>query len=199
MSASILSPDASVRQYLSFIVAGDRYAIELLKVREILRCETITRVPRMPLAVRGVINLRGNVVPVIDLAIKFGMPASDIVKRSCIVILEVASEGETSVMGILADAVEDVIGLPAEALKPAPLFGTRVRMDFLHGIGQASQGFMLILDIDRVLSLEELHVAAGVQEQEADLIEAQQEAPLSEPPAEMLEAPLDEAPAQDPV
>lgn len=188
MSASIVAAEAVVQQYLSFIVGGDRYAIELLKVREILRCEAITRVPRMPLAVRGVINLRGNVVPVVDLALKFGMSACEVQKRSCIVILEVRSEeGETSVIGVLADAVEDVIGLAPEALKPPPAFGTRVRMDFLHGIGQSSQGFMLILDIDRVLSLEELHVAAGVEEP----LEAPPELEASTPALEEELAPVE--------
>jgi purine-binding chemotaxis protein CheW len=146
-------------QYLGFNIAGEEYAIGILRVREILEYDTLTKVPTTPPSIRGVINLRGSVVPVVDLAVKFGLPESVISKRTCIVVVEVNLDGERAVMGVLADAVSQVIDLPASEVEPPPPFGTRVRVDCLIGMGRAGRKFVLLLDIDKLLSLDELEIA----------------------------------------
>jgi purine-binding chemotaxis protein CheW len=143
-------------QHLTFHLAGEEYAIGILKVKEIIEYGTLTVVPQTPPSVRGVINLRGNVVPVVDLAIKFGMAQSPITSRSCIVIVEVALDGEQAVMGIIADSVSQVIDLPLNEILPPPAFGTRIKAGYLHGMAKADKKFFLILDIDKVLTAEEL-------------------------------------------
>jgi len=142
-------------QHLTFHLAGEEYAVGILKVKEIIEYGTLTVVPQTPPSVRGVINLRGNVVPVVDLAIKFGMAQSPITNRTCIVIVEVALDGEQAVMGVIADSVSQVIDLPADEILPPPAFGTRIKADFLHGMAKADKKFFLILDIDKVLATEE--------------------------------------------
>jgi purine-binding chemotaxis protein CheW len=148
-------------QYLGFNIAGEEYAIGILRVREILEYDTLTKVPTTPPSIRGVINLRGSVVPVVDLAVKFGLPESVISKRTCIVVVEVNLDGERAVMGVLADAVSQVIDLPASEVEPPPPFGTRVRVDCLIGMGRAGRKFVLLLDIDKLLSLDELEIAGS--------------------------------------
>lgn len=147
-------------QYLTFHLAGEEYAIGILRVREIIQYEAITRVPTAPPSIRGVINLRGSVVPVVDLALRFGLAATEVTRWTCIVIVEVALDGDSTVMGVLADSVSQVIDLlPAEILEP-PAFGTRARVDHLLGMARMGRKFALILDIDRVLSEEDLRGAA---------------------------------------
>src|SRR6266436_173790 len=152
---------AEQTQYLGFVVADEEYAIGILRVREILEYDTVTKVPTTPPSIRGVINLRGRVVPVVDLAVKLGLPESQVTKRTCIVVVEVNLEGERTVMGVLADAVSQVIDLPASEVEPPPSFGTRVRVDCLLGMGRAGKKFVLLLDIDKVLSAEELAAAVA--------------------------------------
>jgi purine-binding chemotaxis protein CheW len=146
-------------QYLGFYLAGEEYGVDILRVKEILQYDTVTSVPTTPASIRGVINLRGSVVPVVDLAVKFGLPASAITKQSCIVVVEVDIEGEQTVMGILADSVSQVIDLPAGEIQPPPPFGIRVRVECLIGMGKAGKKFVLLLDIDKVLSTADLLAA----------------------------------------
>src|SRR5690349_17283477 len=115
-------------QYLSFTLAGSDYAVGILQVKEILQYEGVTRVPSVPPSIRGVINLRGAVVPVLDLAVKFGLPATPVTKRTCVLIVEAAVEGERMVMGVMADAVREVLELGPEEVEPPPSFGTKVRV-----------------------------------------------------------------------
>lgn len=139
-------------QYLSFQLAGEEFAFGILRVKEILEYDTITRVPSAPAAVRGVINLRGSVVPVVDLAVLFGLAPTAVTKRTCIVIVEVRVDGAELVMGVLADAVSQVIDLGPDAIEPSPAFGSRVRVEYLVGMGKVdARKFVLILDIDRLL------------------------------------------------
>ena len=149
-------------QHLTFHLAGEEYAVGILKVKEIIEYGTLTVVPQSPPSVRGVINLRGNVVPVVDLAIKFGMAQSPITNRSCIVIVEVALDGEQCVMGVIADSVSQVIDLPLSEILPPPAFGTRIKANFLHGMAKADKKFFLILDIDKVLATDELSGHAAI-------------------------------------
>src|SRR6185295_15649748 len=148
--------DSDQSQYLGFFVGEEEYAIGILRVREILEYDTITKVPTTPPSIRGVINLRGRVVPVVDLAVKLGLPESQVTKRTCIVVVEVDLEGERTVMGVLADSVSQVIDLPPAEVEPPPSFGTRVRVDCLLGMGRAGKKFVLLLDIEKTLFAEEL-------------------------------------------
>jgi purine-binding chemotaxis protein CheW len=174
-AANPISRDQS--QYLGFQVAGEEYAVGILRVKEILEYDVVTRVPMTPPSIRGVINLRGSVVPVVDLAVKLGLPESAVTKRTCIVIVEVKLADEAAVIGVIADSVSQVLDLPAAEIQAPPSFGTRVHMDYLVGMGRADRKFVLILDIDRVLSEDELTAAAFVSDPElATAVTRQQEA-----------------------
>ena len=143
-------------QYLSFHIAGEEYAVPVLRVREIIEYETVTRVPATPPAIRGVINMRGSVVPVVDLAIRFGLPETAITKWTCVVIVELEQEGERVVMGVMADNASQVLDLGIGDIVDPPSFGTQVNVDYLLGMAKAGRKFTLILDIDRLLSRDEL-------------------------------------------
>ncbi|MGO8795078.1 MAG: chemotaxis protein CheW [Candidatus Sulfotelmatobacter sp.] len=143
-------------QYLTFFIAGEEYAVNILKVKEIIEYDTITAVPNTAPWIRGVTNLRGNVVPVIDLAVKFGLPPSNTSKFSCIVITEVSYDGDKLTMGVIADSVSQVLDFLENEVEPPPPFGTRLRIEFLLGMGRMGKKFCLILDIDKVLSADEL-------------------------------------------
>lgn len=155
-------------QYLTFHLAGEEYAIGILQVKEIIEYDILTKVPMTPVWVRGVINLRGGVVPVIDMAMKFGLPESPVTKRTCIVIVEVDLEGERTVMGVVADAVSQVMDLSSQEIEAPPAFGTSVRIDYLKGMGKIGKKFALILDVDRVLSVDELETVASIQAEAAE-------------------------------
>lgn len=150
------SATAEPGQYLTFRLGDGDYGVPVLKVREILEYSSPTPIPLTPPWIQGVLNLRGNVVPVIELGLKFGMPAVEITDRTCIVIVEVDLDGETSVMGVIVDAVSKVVEVGPEALEAPPQFGTRVRVDYLTGMGKFDGKLVPLLDADRVLSTEEL-------------------------------------------
>ncbi|MGA7218576.1 MAG: chemotaxis protein CheW [Candidatus Sulfotelmatobacter sp.] len=158
MGASNRSEDRLARgtvQYLTFFTADEEYAINIGKVREIIEYEAVTTVPHTPAWVRGVTNLRGRVIPVVDLALKFGLAASRVSKFSCVIITDVKFQGEDLTMGVLADSVSQVMELAAGEIEPTPPFGTRVKTEYLLGMGALGKKFCLILDIDKVLSAEE--------------------------------------------
>lgn len=144
------------RQYLTFTLGGEVYAVETLSVKEIIEYGHLTTVPMMPSSVRGVINLRGAVVPVIDLLARFGKGTTAIARRSCIVILEIEETDERQVVGIIVDGVNEVLEIPAEEIEPPPSFGARIRVDFIQGMGKVDGEFVILLDIGKVLSVEEL-------------------------------------------
>ncbi|MGA2345751.1 MAG: chemotaxis protein CheW [Candidatus Sulfotelmatobacter sp.] len=149
-------PPVSVVQYLTFFTAGEEYAVNIGKVKEIVKYEAVTTVPNTPAWIRGVTNLRGTVVPVVDLAVKFGLAGSGISKFSCIIITEVLFQGEKLTMGVLADSVSQVIELSDGDIEETPPFGTRVKIEYLLGMGPLGKKFCLILDIDKVLSADEI-------------------------------------------
>ncbi|MEI7815918.1 MAG: chemotaxis protein CheW [Desulfuromonadales bacterium] len=150
-------------QYLTFKLDDEVFTVDVGRVREILEITTITKVPQTPDFMRGVINLRGSVVPVIDLRLKFGMSESERTVNTCIIVVEVAMDGETVVLGCLADSVQEVIEMEAEQIEVAPHIGTQLNTDFLKGMGKHDGRFVMILDIDKVFSSEEL---AAVSDQE---------------------------------
>ena len=152
-------------QYLTFKLDNDVFALDIAKVREVLDFTTITRVPRTPEFMRGVINLRGSVVPVVDLRLKFGMNKTEKTVNTCIIIAEVMVDNETTILGALADSVQEVLDLGAENIEPAPKIGTKLNTEFIKGMGKQNDRFIIILDIDKVFSIEEL---ALVQKEGSD-------------------------------
>jgi purine-binding chemotaxis protein CheW len=149
-------------QYLAFGLAGVEYAIGILKVREILQYETVTPIPSTPASIRGVINLRGSVVPVVDLAVKFGLPPTAVTKRTCILVFEAALDGVATVLGLVTDSVTEVIELGPKDIEAPPSFGTGVHVDYLVGMGKAGKGFVLLLDLEKLLSTSDRAVLENV-------------------------------------
>lgn len=158
-----------VVQYLTFYTAGEEYAVNIGKVKEIVKYEAVTVVPNTPPWISGVTNLRGTVVPVVDLAVKFGLAPSGVSKLSCIIITEVLFQGETLTMGVLADSVCQVVELTDDDIEETPAFGTRVKTEYLLGMGPLGKKFCLILDIDKVLSADEFLAMTDVTSGEAEL------------------------------
>jgi purine-binding chemotaxis protein CheW len=148
-------------QYLTFMLGGEIFAIGILRIKEIIEYGSLTEVPRMPEFIRGVINLRGAVVPVIDLSSRFGKQASTVSRRTCIVIIEVLHEEEQHVVGVMVDAVNEVLDIPATEIEPAPTFGAKIRADFIRGMGKVEGKFVILLDVDHVLSLDEMASLTG--------------------------------------
>jgi len=146
--------DNQAAQYLTFMLGGEAFGIGIMAVKEIIEFSGITEVPMMPESIRGVINLRGAVVPVMDLAARFGRPQSVPGKRTCIVIVELDNDGERQLTGVVVDAVSAVLDIPASEIEPAPSFGTRIRGDFIAGMGKLNGKFVILLNVDQVLALE---------------------------------------------
>lgn len=151
------------RQYLTFRVQQDMYAVASRYVREILEYDQVTQVPMMPSLVRGVINLRGAIVPIIDLADRFGHGLSPLGARTCIVIVEILDEDETHLMGALVDAVSAVVEIEADALRQAPAFGSRVRSEFIEDMARLDERFITLLRMEQVLSVEQIAAMAGLR------------------------------------
>ncbi|MBI2353433.1 MAG: chemotaxis protein CheW [Deltaproteobacteria bacterium] len=156
-----MADELQANQYLTFTLADEVFAVDVARVREILEYTGITKVPQVPDFMRGVINLRGCVVPVIDLRLKFGMRETDRTVNTCIIVVEVQMDADVIVLGALADSVQEVIELEPGQIEAAPHIGTRLRTDFIRGMGKLDGRFVMILDIDRVFSCEEM---AEVQE-----------------------------------
>ena len=145
----------AITQYLSFKLEDEVFAVDIAKVREVLEYTSVTKIPQMPTYMRGVINLRGGVVPVVDLRLKFGMTGTEKTINTCVIITEVYLEDETIVLGALADSVQEVFDLLHEDIEPAPKIGTQLDTNFLSGMGKKNDDFILILDIDNVFSMGE--------------------------------------------
>ena len=144
------------RQYLTFTLKEELFAIDISTVREVLDYTKITKIPRMPDFMLGVINLRGNVVPVIDMRLKFGMTHIDKTINTCIVILEVDFSGEELILGALVDTVQEVVEMGEEHIKPPPQIGVKLNTEFINGMGDRDENFIIILETNRIFSTEEL-------------------------------------------
>lgn len=155
------------RQYLTFKLGDEVFATDVAKVREVLDFTTITKIPRTPDFMSGVINLRGNVVPVVDLRLCFEMSKTEKTVNTCVVVVEMLLDGEPTVIGALADSVEEVIDLEPEHIEPAPKIGTQIRTDFIKGMGKRDSQFIMILDIDRIFSAEELSAVRNAEANKA--------------------------------
>ena len=158
---------AEQQQYLTFLLGDEMFAIGILSIREIIEYGFVTDVPMTPPFIRGVLNLRGAVVPVVDLAVRFGRTARETGKRTCIVIVDIEAANGSQQMGIVVDAVSEVLEIPASEIEPPPEFGARIRNDFIKSMGKINGKFVVILDLNRVLSVEEVAVVASVTHQAA--------------------------------
>src|SRR5579872_4901859 len=156
-----VSEITDTRQYLTFRLGDEVFATDVAKVREVLDFTTITKIPRTPEFMSGVINLRGNVVPVVDLRLCLEMSKTEKTVNTCIVVMEMLVDGESSVIGALADSVEEVIDLEPENIQPPPRIGVKIRTDFIKGMGKRDSQLIMILDIDRVFSAEEISAVRG--------------------------------------
>ncbi|XAH24780.1 chemotaxis protein CheW [Xylophilus sp. GW821-FHT01B05] len=159
------APASEPRQYLTFSLGGEMYAIGILAIKEIIEYSDLSTVPMMPPAVRGVINLRGAVVPVVDLQVRFGGQPAPVTKRTCIVIVETGAEdladkGEQHVIGLVVDSVSEVLDIAPADIEPAPSFGARIRSDFIQGMGKVRGRFVVLLATDSVLALDEIGALA---------------------------------------
>lgn len=179
MSDSIqtLQPTAGTgdtQQYLTFSLAGESYAISIQRIKEIIQYGDLTEVPRMPDFIRGVINLRGAVVPVIDLNARFGKAPTVVGRRNCVIIVEVNSESETQSIGVMVDAVSAVLEIPASEIEPAPKFGSNIQTDFIAGMGKIDGKFVIILNIQHILSMDDMAALVAIRSGSAtDLTQAE--------------------------
>ena len=146
----------SLHQYLTFRLGEEMFALDVSQVREILDVTTITKVPRSPAFMRGVINVRGSVVPVVDLSLKFGMEKIERTLDTRIVVMEISLDGEITVIGALADAVHNVMEMETSQIEAAPKIGAKWNTEFIRGIGKHDDEFIIILDVDRIFSVGEL-------------------------------------------
>lgn len=148
-------------QFLTFAHGGETFAIGILKLKEIIEYQTPTVLPMQPASIRGVINLRGAVVPVMDLSARFGAEPRGTTRRSCIVIVEIERQDLRQDIGVIVDAVNEVLEIAASDIEPAPTFGARIRTDFIQGVGKVAGKLVIVLDVERVLSVGELGELAG--------------------------------------
>ena len=159
--------DGVPQQYLTFSLAGEVFALGILNVKEIIEFGNLTEIPMMPPFIKGVINLRGSVVPVIDLAVRFGGNSTEVARRTCIVIVEISVGGDEEAkhdIGIIVDAVNEVLEIPRSEIEPAPSFGAKIRADFIQGMGKVDGRFVIILNVERVLSTEEIAMLARISD-----------------------------------
>jgi purine-binding chemotaxis protein CheW len=152
------------QQYLTFVLSGEVFAIGILAIKEIIEYAHLTPVPMTPEYVRGVINLRGAVVPVLDLSVRFGKPASPVTRRTCIVIIEADIAGERMDVGVVVDTVNAVLDIPPGDIEPPPSFGARIRTDFIQGMGKVNGKFVILLDVSQVLAAEEVLALTDARE-----------------------------------
>jgi purine-binding chemotaxis protein CheW len=155
-AATQASAAEQASQYLTFVLGGEVFAMGILAIKEIIEYSNITTVPMTPEYVRGVINLRGAVVPVLDLLVRFARPASPVTKRTCIVIVEINAGGERYDLGLVVDAVNAVLDIPVDDIEPPPAFGASVRTEYIQGMGKVNNRFVILLDVGQVLAAEEL-------------------------------------------
>jgi purine-binding chemotaxis protein CheW len=156
VTAGKVQNDAPLRKMLTFGVSGEIYALGISKIKEIIEYSGVTRIPMMPDFIRGVINLRGAVVPVVDLALRLGRPGGEVGRRTCIVIVEVTGGDECLDVGVVVDAVNEVLDVADEDVEPAPSFGANIRTDFIAGMARNRGSFIIILHEERVLAVDEL-------------------------------------------
>ena len=168
MSTAVTAVDSAPQQYLTFTLGGEMFAVAILNVKEIIEYGTVTEIPMMPGFIRGVINLRGAVVPVIDLSCRFGGKSTQVARRTCIVIIELIQDDQKHDIGVMVDAVSEVLEIARSEIEPPPSFGAKIRTDFISGMGKVNGKFVIILDVARVLSVEEIAMLTQVGDSSGD-------------------------------
>lgn len=159
------SSTANIKQYVTFCLAEELFGVEVNRTREILSVISVTSVPQTPDYMLGVINLRGQVVPVIDMRLKLGLAAADETQDTCIIVVEVLVDGEPIVVGALADAVREVLEIKSDAIEPPPRLGTRLNTEFIKGMGKVDEAFLILLDIDKIFNSDELVLVQEIAEE----------------------------------
>jgi purine-binding chemotaxis protein CheW len=164
-------------RYLSFVLNEEEYGIEILKIREIMGMTDITAIPQTPAFIKGVINLRGKIIPIIDLRLKFGMAERPYTDRTCIIVVEIGYEGEATLMGVVVDSIQEVISIPEEKISDVPYINAKVKGDYIRGIAETGETIKIILDILKVLTEEDFVMirdlgAAGTDRAQAAEIDA---------------------------
>jgi purine-binding chemotaxis protein CheW len=154
--------DLGSLQYVTFILGEDLFGVEVTRAREILSATTVTKVPQTPEYLLGVINLRGQVVPVVDMRLKLGLSAKQETEDTCIIVVEVHIDGEEIIVGALADAVREVLEIRSDQIEPPPRLGTRLKTEFINGMGKIDEQFMILLNIDKVFNSDELALVQEV-------------------------------------
>ena len=154
-------------KYLTFTLGGETFAMDIRFIKEVIQYGTLTEVPLMPDFIRGVINLRGAVVPVIDLSVRFNRPPTDAGRRTCVVILEIQHEGDLLVLGAMVDNVSEVLEIAGSDIEPAPAFGSTLRSEFISGVGKVGGKFVILLDVNHVLSIDEMAALSAGNEASA--------------------------------
>lgn len=162
-ATAVIEKTAHKSKYLTFTLSHEEYGIEILKVREIIGYMDITCVPRTPQYMKGVINLRGQVIPVLDLRTRFGMPEADVTDQTCIIVAEINQQGRRFNAGLIVDQVQEVLDISSENIEDAPQFGTSVQMDFILGIGKVGNSIKILLDIDKVLGSDSSQILMSTQ------------------------------------
>lgn len=162
------SPIVESQQYVTFCLADELFGVEVSRAREILSLITVTSVPQTPDYMLGVINLRGQVVPVVDMRLKLGLPAAAASQDTCIIVVEVLVDDETIVVGALADAVREVLEIRTDSIEPPPRLGTKLRTEFIKGMGKIDESFLILLNIDKVFDSDELTLVQDLSEVNLD-------------------------------
>jgi len=163
-AAAAAAPVEQAAQYLTFVLGAETFAIGIMAIKEIIEYSSLTEVPMMPTYVRGVINLRGSVVPVLDLPVRFGKAASEVTKRTCIVITEIVLGSDRHVLGLVVDAVNAVLDIPAGEIEPPPAFGASIRTEFIRGMVKVNSKFVILLDVDHALAADEVQALTEIQQ-----------------------------------
>jgi purine-binding chemotaxis protein CheW len=166
-AAVAAAPVEQAAQYLTFVLGAETFAIGIMAIKEIIEYSSLTEVPMMPPYVRGVINLRGAVVPVLDLPVRFGKAASEVTKRTCIVIIEVALGSERHTLGLVVDAVNAVLDIPTSEIEPPPAFGASIRTEFIGGMVKINSKFVILLDVEHALAADEVQALTEIQQDQA--------------------------------
>lgn len=169
MDQAVKAAAGKEAKYLTFALDNEEYGIGILKVKEIIGMMSVTAVPQTPVFVKGVINLRGKVIPVVDLRLKFGMQEMDYTERTCIIVVEIGGEAGNTQIGIVVDAVSEVLNIKGEDVEETPTFGSMLNADFILGMAKMEGGVKILLDIDKVLSQQEFETVSAVRSEEAPL------------------------------
>jgi purine-binding chemotaxis protein CheW len=162
MTSNIAEDISDIRQYVTFCLADESFGVEVTRTREILNLSPITQVPQTPDYMLGVINLRGQVVPVVDMRLKLGLEVSKQTQNTCIIVVEILIEEETLVVGLLADAVNEVLDLQESQIEPPPRLGTKINTAFIQGMGQINDQLLILLEIDKVFNDDEVAIVSDL-------------------------------------